>query len=149
MSNRTKNQIRRQDSEHRENGRYAKVNPCYLCGKSAGQDYCSDRRTDMIDSAGNNWGDIALVLCAKCAKKLDAMPDAEAYALLAGESITPQPIVPAHGPDARFDVYITAPGRDWVCEQRGLTADQADILIRDLMSRNWTAEARLSKKSGE
>jgi len=63
--------------------------------------------------------------------------------------IAPQPIVPEPGPDARFDVYITAPGRDWVCEQRGLAADQADILIRDLMSRNWTAEARLSKKSGE
>ena len=94
MATRTRNQIRRQDNENRENGRYAKVNPCMLCGKSAGQDYYSDRRTDTVDSAGNNWGDIALVLCAKCSRKLDAMSDVEAYALLCNAHGMPIPSRP-------------------------------------------------------
>ena len=59
---RTKKQIERQ--RFREAGKYAKVNPCQLCGKSAGVDYCSDRRTDSVDSCGNRWADIALALCA-------------------------------------------------------------------------------------
>ncbi|NBP15688.1 hypothetical protein EBU95_15050 [bacterium] len=39
------------------------VNPCYACGKSAGVDYFSHVMTDT-----NDWGDAALVLCAKCCK---------------------------------------------------------------------------------
>jgi hypothetical protein len=41
-------------------GRFAKLNPCYGCGKSAGKDYYSHPLTD------NGWGDMALVLCEKC-----------------------------------------------------------------------------------
>jgi len=68
---------------HREaNGRYAIVNACYCCGKSAGEDYWSDRRTDTVDSAGNGWGDLALVMCPPCARLVDVMPDAEAFAFM-------------------------------------------------------------------
>lgn len=56
-------------------GRYAELNPCYVCGKSAGENYRSDSRTDTDD-----FGDIALVLCDPCAEKGEAMPDAEALA---------------------------------------------------------------------
>ena len=76
---RTAAQVKRQD--FRDRGKYTKVNPCYLCGKSAGVDYFSDRRTDRVDSAGNSWDDIALCLCADCHHKLAALPDAEAYQL--------------------------------------------------------------------
>jgi hypothetical protein len=48
-------------------GRYAKVNPCYACEKSAGVDYCSHPLTDRDGSDGENWNDTALVLCGKCA----------------------------------------------------------------------------------
>ena len=50
----------RQESEFRENGRYAKVNPCYACGKSAGVEYFSHPLTDT-----NGWHDAALCLCKK------------------------------------------------------------------------------------
>lgn len=68
-------QIRRQDKEFRNKGKYAKVNPCYVCSKSAGEAYCSDSRTDSPD-----WGDVALVLCEPCATKGEALPEAEALA---------------------------------------------------------------------
>jgi hypothetical protein len=58
---RTKKQRARQDIEFRNKGRYALVNPCYACGKSAGVDYLSHAMSDT-----NGWGDAALVLCAKC-----------------------------------------------------------------------------------
>ena len=55
----------------RANGQYAEVNTCYRCGKSAGVDYYSDRRTD------NLVNDEALCLCAKCAKYMDKLSDAD------------------------------------------------------------------------
>jgi len=76
----TRNQALRQSSDYRDKGRYAKVNPCYRCGKSAGVDYLSDRRTDMTDSCGNKWDDIALCICQRCAVYLDKLDDAAAWA---------------------------------------------------------------------
>ncbi len=58
MSARTYAQRARQLREHRENGRYAKVNPCEVCSKSAGVEYYSHLMT-------NEWG-FALVLCSRC-----------------------------------------------------------------------------------
>jgi hypothetical protein len=55
-----------QRQQHREHGKYAKVNPCYCCGKSAGIDYCSHPMTDCTDSDGKAWGDTGLCLCQKC-----------------------------------------------------------------------------------
>lgn len=60
---RTRKQIERQDDRHRENGKYAKVNPCQGCGKSAGMDYFSHPLTDT----GDDWHDNAICLCKKCA----------------------------------------------------------------------------------
>lgn len=77
----TPSQKRRQ--KHRAaSGRYELVNPCNLCGKSAGVNYFSDRRLDTIDSCGHDWGGLGLCLCAKCASKLDRMDDSEAHATL-------------------------------------------------------------------
>jgi hypothetical protein len=73
---------RQRQTTRRTNGQYDKAPRCMCCGKSAGFDFLSDRRTDSTDSAGNKWGDIALVLCEKCGTKLDAMADAEAFALM-------------------------------------------------------------------
>lgn len=55
------NQRERQASEHRTDGRYAKVNPCEACGKSAGVDYFSNPHTCNLD------GNVGLVLCKTCA----------------------------------------------------------------------------------
>lgn len=65
----TKKQQQRQ--EYRERGQYAKVNPCYRCGKSAGVEYESDPRTDDLVN------DEALCLCGPCAQLLVQLPDAE------------------------------------------------------------------------
>jgi hypothetical protein len=48
-------------------GRYSKLNPCELCGKSAGADYFSAADVDAN-------GGVGLILCAKCADKWDADP---------------------------------------------------------------------------
>lgn len=62
---------------YRSRGQYAKVNPCYRCGKSAGEDYRSDRRTDdLID-------DQAMCLCDPCANLLAALTDEELFIELA------------------------------------------------------------------
>lgn len=55
-------QKERQSDRHRENGKYAKVNPCQGCGKSAGVDYYSHPLTDT-----GEWNDAAICLCKKCA----------------------------------------------------------------------------------
>lgn len=62
MSEMTPAQQERQT--HRDNGKYAKVNPCYVCGKSAGVDYYSHQDTD------GPINDELLVLCKKCCNKL-------------------------------------------------------------------------------
>jgi hypothetical protein len=67
-------QRERQSVEHRENGRYAKVNPCYGCGKSAGVDYYSHHLTDT-----GNWDDAAICLCLKCCNETADMTDVEEF----------------------------------------------------------------------
>lgn len=58
-------------------GRYGKLHPCYVCGKSAGHNYCSDRRTDT-----GEFADLGLCLCLRCYRKVDAMDDETALAFL-------------------------------------------------------------------
>ena len=62
----------RQRQDHRDEGRYAKVNPCYHCGKSAGVNYCSHRETDRA------FDDEGLVLCQSCCAFLESLPTYEA-----------------------------------------------------------------------
>ena len=71
---RSARQRQRQDLEFREGGRYAKVNPCNGCGKSAGIDYCSHYLTDT-----ENWNDAAICLCKKCEKATADMTDVEDF----------------------------------------------------------------------
>jgi hypothetical protein len=60
---------------HRENsGKYAKVNPCNVCARSAGLDYFSHGATD------DTIGDELLVLCGTCAAKCATMSGPEAVA---------------------------------------------------------------------
>jgi hypothetical protein len=64
-------QRERQKREHRdEEGRYAQVNPCYRCGKSAGADYFSGPYVDRGDPTGRSWGDQMLCTCEPCANYL-------------------------------------------------------------------------------
>lgn len=65
--------------QHRAAGKYAKVNPCYRCGKSAGVNYYSCRFTDAGDPSPYVWSDLGLVLCRKCCTFTDKKPD-EAFA---------------------------------------------------------------------
>ena len=83
----TAKQIKRQ--QYRSHGQYAKVNPCYICDKSAGEDYLSDPRTDTIDSNGVSWDDIALCLCPRCSKELASLPDDWAFAIACGSQVAP------------------------------------------------------------
>lgn len=76
----TTKQRERQKRQHRERGRYAKVNPCYRCGKSAGVDYLSSAHTDTADELGNEWHDIALCLCEPCAVHLAQLTPTAAWA---------------------------------------------------------------------
>lgn len=71
-------QRERQTFRGRKTGKYEKVNPCQLCGRSAGMNYYSDDRCDSIPGFG---GDVCLVLCGKCATKTSKMGDTEARAL--------------------------------------------------------------------
>jgi len=88
VGDRTISQINRQ--KHRApDGKYAKVNPCYICSKSAGEDYFSDPRTDTKDSEGNEWGDVALCLCCRCCGKLAKLPDGQAYRVACGTEPAP------------------------------------------------------------
>lgn len=67
-------QRQRQDKEYRINGKYAKVNPCYCCGKSAGVNYNSHPLTDTGD-----WADIALCLCLKCYDRTKELTDVQDF----------------------------------------------------------------------
>jgi hypothetical protein len=51
---------------YRQNGRYAKVCPCYSCNRSAGENFASHPLTDCNGADGVHFGDIALCLCGKC-----------------------------------------------------------------------------------
>jgi hypothetical protein len=70
---RTPKQRQRQD--YRENGRYAKVNPCQACGKSAGVEYFSHPLTDCASPSGDEWDDCAICLCKKCADATQDMTE--------------------------------------------------------------------------
>ncbi len=70
----TPSQRERQSRQHRSNGKYAKVHPCYRCGKSAGVDYLSVL-CDETDSLGNSWHDRAICLCGKCATYLQNLTE--------------------------------------------------------------------------
>lgn len=59
-------------SHRGRDGRYAEVNPCYHCGKSAGVDYCSHYQTDRL------FDDEGLCLCGSCCEFLQGLPDEEA-----------------------------------------------------------------------
>jgi hypothetical protein len=59
--------------QHRDAGRYAKVNPCQCCGKSAGVDYCSHPMTDCTGPDGEHWGGKAICLCMKCLQATEAI----------------------------------------------------------------------------
>lgn len=69
-----RSQAQRERQTHRKKGRYAKVNPCYACGKSAGVNYFSHPLTDCED-----WGDAALVLCRKCSDATQDMTKVEEF----------------------------------------------------------------------
>lgn len=73
-------QRERQKSEYRENGKYAKVHPCYVCGKSAGVDYFSHQDTDGLIN------DELLCLCGKCMKKLSQYDGKTAVKIAFGDS---------------------------------------------------------------
>ena len=68
-------QIARQRPQYREDGRYAKVNPCYVCDKSAGVDYYSHPDSDMTIN------DELLCLCKNCMGKYQDLPGPEAVKL--------------------------------------------------------------------
>lgn len=57
-------QIERQRAREEASGRYGKLNPCALCGKSAGYDYFTP-----------SWGQVAghTTFCNKCSDKLESM----------------------------------------------------------------------------
>lgn len=61
-------QRERQSNRHRDNGRYAKVNPCRVCNESAGVGYYSHHDTDGLIN------DQLLVLCKQCAHKYSKLP---------------------------------------------------------------------------
>lgn len=50
-------------------GRFGKLNPCYGCGKSAGDNYYSHPLTDM------GFEDLGLCLCKKCGETTSDMLD--------------------------------------------------------------------------
>ncbi len=64
-----KQQIRQ---KHRNQGRYAQVFPCYVCNKSAGENYFSHPDTDRT------IGDDLICLCEKCFERLRGLPGEEA-----------------------------------------------------------------------
>jgi hypothetical protein len=67
-------QAEHQDRREIFSGRYRKGYTCYGCGKSAGVDYFSHSLTDTGD-----WGDLALILCRKCAKATSKMTDPKEF----------------------------------------------------------------------
>jgi len=67
---RSSKQNQRQSTEYRNKGKYALVNPCMACGKSAGVDYSSHPMTDCGD-----WADSAICLCIKCWDATSEMTD--------------------------------------------------------------------------
>jgi hypothetical protein len=65
--------VMRDQTRRRKNGQYDLGPQCYGCNKPAGEDYLSAGQTGCTDAQGAQWGDMALVLCPKCAKAVDQM----------------------------------------------------------------------------
>jgi len=55
------------------------VNPCYICGKSAGVEYGSHLMTDTTDTNGQNFGDRGLCLCIGCLRATEHMTTVEEF----------------------------------------------------------------------
>tara|TARA_Y100000310_G_scaffold242957_1_gene247275 strand:- start:977 stop:1216 length:240 start_codon:yes stop_codon:yes gene_type:complete len=72
----TEKQIERQKDRYRDKGKYAKVNPCYVCEKSAGIDYFSHPDTD------GEINDELLCLCKKCYDKCSHLSGKQAVKLM-------------------------------------------------------------------
>ena len=60
----------------RNKGRYSPIEKCEVCGKAVGEKYFSDERCDHI------FHGLGLVLCVKCAEKIEKMSDEEGYKFL-------------------------------------------------------------------
>ena len=78
--NLTEAQRERQRKEHRDRvGRYSKVNPCYICERSAGVGHYSHPATD------NGIADALLVLCERCATATETLDGFSALDWARGE----------------------------------------------------------------
>ena len=103
----TKKQEERQD--HRINGKYAKVNPCYVCGKSAGIEYYAHKDTDGLIN------DELLCLCRRCYDKLEKYDGKTAVKIAFGvnsiENIEEIPIIDNDSPEELIK---------WGQQQRGI-----------------------------
>lgn len=73
MKRMTAAQANRQESRNRKTGKYSKFNPCELCGKSAGYNYCSLPWLDTPPFYGKG-----ICMCEKCCAKLEAAGKDEA-----------------------------------------------------------------------
>ena len=74
----TEKQEARQTLRNRA-GRY-KTNPCYGCGKGAPiLTYGSHPMTDTKGPDGENWADVALVLCDRCGKETAEMKNVSEF----------------------------------------------------------------------
>lgn len=70
--------------KHRERGRYAQVNPCYVCGRSAGENYESHPDTDC------SINDELICLCRRCFDRLKDLPGPEAVKVAFPPSTLPR-----------------------------------------------------------
>jgi len=82
MGQMTPKQAERQSHRDRSNGRYAEVNPCYLCQRSVGVDYYSTQYTDSDMPDGTSFGDAGLVLHGDCSAIVDGMTIEQAFKFL-------------------------------------------------------------------
>lgn len=70
----------KQRQKYRDGGKYAKVNPCYCCDKSAGEHYFSHPLTDdQSPVTGAEWDDLAICLCEKCYNSTLDMTEPEEF----------------------------------------------------------------------
>jgi hypothetical protein len=76
----TDKQQRRQN--HRNNGQYAKVNPCNVCGKSSGDEYLSHPDTDVLIA------DELICLCLACYVELEGFTGPAAVQIVKNRRIT-------------------------------------------------------------
>ena len=100
----TPTQKARQADEYREDGKYAKVNPCYVCGKSAGVDYFGHPDSDgLID-------DELLCLCKDCYNKLSKYDGKTAIAIAFGGAKEPKPKKTTERPEGLDEHWVKDKG---------------------------------------